>query len=147
MTEPTMLGEGERAERRRRRRFWGAIGATAVLGMPLGFFLGRSAGRNQGSMAEAFTGLPPSVIFGLLALSVIGFLWGCWYFLKSVDEVEIVDNLWASTAGFYLYMILFPVWWMLWQAKIVSEPSDWLILFLSLGFGTAIYLFRKWRVR
>lgn len=147
MTEATMLGEGERAERQRRRRFWGAIGATALFGMPIGYFLGRAAARNRGSMSEAFASLPPAFTVGLLALSVAGFLWACWYFLKSVDEVEVADNLWASTAGFYFYMILFPVWWVLWKARIAVEPMDWIILAASLGFGTIVYLFRKWRAR
>ncbi|MEP7315621.1 MAG: hypothetical protein ABI667_02905 [Sphingomicrobium sp.] len=147
MTEAIMLGEGERAERQRRRRVWGAFGATAVFGLPIGFFLGRSAGRNKGSMAEAFSDLPQFVTIGLLALSVFSFLWACWYFLKSVDEVEVADNLWASTAGFYFYMVSFPIWWVLWKAKIAVEPQDWIILAASLASGTIVYLFRKWRAR
>lgn len=146
MTDSTMLGEGERAERLRRRKFWGAIGATAIFGLPIGFFLGRSAGRNGGSMSEAFTGLPPEVTIGLLALAVLGFLWGCWIFFKNIDEVEIVDNLWGSTAAFYFYMIAFPVWWVLWKAQLSKEPNDWIILAATLAFGTIVYLYRKWRV-
>ena len=143
----TELGEGERAERQRRRRFCGAIGITAILGMPLGFFLGQSAARNDGSMAEAFTVLPPAAVIALLVLAVGGFTLTCWYFLKSVDEVEILDNLWGSTAGFYAYMVLFPVWWALWKAGIAIEPNDWIILAASFALGTLAYLYRKWRAR
>ncbi len=146
MTEATLPGEGERAERERRRKFWFAIGATAIFGLPIGFIVGRSAGRNGGSMSEAFSGLPPAVTIGLLALAVLGFLWGCWIFFKNIDEVEIVDNLWGSTAGFYFYMIAFPVWWVLWKAQLANEPSDWIILAATLAFGTIVYLYRKWRV-
>jgi hypothetical protein len=147
MTGPIMLGEGERAERLRRRKFWSAVGVTAVLGLPIGFVLGRAAGRNGGSMSDAFAGLPATVTIGLLAFALAGFLWGCWLFYKSIDEVEIVDNLWGSTAGFYIYMILFPVWWVLWKAGVAGEPHDWIILASSLGFGTLVYFYRKWRAR
>ena len=143
----TDMGEGERAERQRRRRFWGAMSATAILGMPLGFFLGQSAARNGGSMGEAFLGLPPLAVIGLLTLAVGGLSWTCWYFLKTVDEVEILDNLWGSTAGFYVYMVLFPVWWALWKSNIVAEPNDWIILGVSFAAGTLAYLVRKWRAR
>ncbi len=141
------LGEGERAERRRSRRFWAAMSVTAILGMPLGFFLGQSAARNGGSMTEAFTALPPIAVVALLALAVAGLTLTCWYFLKSVDEVEILDNLWGSTAGFYVYMVLFPVWWALWKTDLVGEPNDWIILGASFAAGTLAYLARKWRSR
>lgn len=68
-------------------------------------------------------------------------------FWRIIGFVELADNLWGSTAGYYAYSVLFPSWWVLGQAEITTEPNHWAIFFLSLAAGSAVYVYRKWRAR
>ena len=56
-----------------------------------------------------------------MALSLAAFAYGTWRFVKVIDEVELVDNLWGSTAGYYVYAALFPMWWALAKGGVVAE--------------------------
>ncbi|QIK96244.1 hypothetical protein G7076_07095 [Sphingomonas sp. HDW15A] len=67
--------------------------------------------------------------------------------MKTIDEVELADNLWGSTVSYYAYAVLFPSWWVLGRADITPEPNHWIIFFVSLAAGMAVYGYRKWRAR
>ena len=140
-------GEGELLESRRRRRFWGVIAALTGLGMVLGFVFGFASAHNEIPLEEAAAAIPDGLVIALVAFAIAGFTWGCWAFMKSIDEVELADNLWGSTASYYAYAVLFPSWWVLSQAGITAPPNHWLIFFLSLAAGLALYGYRKWRAR
>ncbi len=143
----TEAGEGERQEARRRRIFWMCVGGMLIAGMVLGLFTGITAASKDIASAEIWTKIPQSLAVGVIAVSLAAFAYGCWRFYKVIDEVELVDNLWASTAAYYLYATLFPVWWALAKANVLPEPSDWGIYFAALGGGALAYLWRKWRAR
>ena len=143
----TEQGEGERVEARRRKIFWTSLGIIAAGGAIVGFFTGiRAASKNVG-FGESWSGLPEGLVIALMAVSLMAFLYGTWRFFKAIDEVELVDNLWASTAAYYVYGVLFPIWWVLGKSGIVAEPNDWAIYIVALGAGMVIYLGRKWRAR
>jgi len=118
-----------------------------IAGMVLGLFTGITAASKDIASAEIWTKIPQSLAVGVIAVSLAAFVYGCWRFYKAIDEVELVDNLWASTAAYYLYATLFPVWWALGKADVLPEPSDWGIYFAALGGGALAYLWRKWRAR
>ena len=145
--DPMDKGEGERLERGRRRRFWGLVGFFLAIGMVLGFVFGFTSAHRDESLAETAWGLPDGVLIALLAGAILAFSYGCWTFLKAIDEVELTDNLWASTASYYAYCVLFPSWWVLGQAGITAPPRHWVIFFAALAAGGAVYLYRKWRAR
>lgn len=148
MTETTMqLGEGERRERARRRRFWTVIGGILAAGMVTGFVSGFFAGYNQVPPDQIWTSMPQSLAIGFVAVALIAFNIGCWAFVRSIDEVELADNLWGSTVGYYVYAMLFPSWWALNNAGVVAEPDHWLIFAISLASGGVAYVWRKWRAR
>lgn len=83
--------------------------------------------------------------FVAIAAMIAAFSYGCWSFARAVDELEIADNLWGSTASYYFYAVTFPAWWALWKLEAVSEPQHWVIFFGTLAAGGAVYLWRKWR--
>jgi hypothetical protein len=141
------LGEGELRERARRRRFWTVIGCIAAAGMLTGFVSGFFAGYNQVPPDQVWASVPDGLAIGFVAAALIAFNIGCWAFVRSIDEVELVDNLWGSTVGFYIYAMLFPAWWVLSEAGVVAEPKHWFIFAASLGAGGIAYLWRKWRAR
>lgn len=143
----TERGEGELTEARRRRLFWTTIGIITGVGAVIGFVAGGTAAIKNLAVDEIWTDLPPAVVIGLAVFTLVGFSYGTWRFAKAADEVEIADNLWGSTASYYVYAVMFPIWWALGKANILPEPHDWAIYFAALGGGVAIYLWRKWNAR
>ena len=147
MGEVMSNSEGERLEQERRRKFWRVVGLIFVSGMVFGGVMGFVGAHNEIPFDEAFTAMPDAAVIAFVVLGMAAFTWGCWAFMRAIDEVELVDNLWGSTAGYYAYAMLFPAWWVLGQADIVAPPNHWAIFFLSLAAGGVVYLYRKWRAR
>jgi hypothetical protein len=147
MGEVMSKGEGELMEHGRRRKYWRVIGFILIAGMILGAVTGYVGAHNDVPIEEAFTALPESAVIALVAFGVAAFTWGCWAFTKAIDEVELADNLWGSTASYYAYAVLFPSWWVLGRAEVAAPPNHWVIFFLSLTAGMAVYGYRKWRAR
>jgi hypothetical protein len=141
------MGEGERRERARRRRFWAVIAGLAGAGLASGFVAGFLAGYNKVPPDQVWTAIPDGIAIGLVAAGLIVFNLGCWAFVRAIDEVELADNLWASTIGYYAYAMLFPAWWALNAAGVVAAPNHWIIFAVSLASGGLGYLWRKWRAR
>lgn len=154
MVKSTMdTGEGERLLAARRRRFWTIVALLVGTGALVGFFSGMYAGYTDAARAEGgVAALGPSdfpfvLRIAAVAAAVLAFAALTWWFTVSVDELEIADNLWGSTAGLYAYSILFPAWWALWKLEVTSEPDDWIIFAASLIVAGIVYLWRKWRYR
>ena len=154
MADSTMEpGEGERLLAARRRRFWTIIAVMIASGALLGFFSGMYAGYTDAQRARGgTTALGPSDFPMLLRIAAVvaallAFAAMTWWFARSVDELEIADNLWGSTAGFYAYAVLFPAWWALWRVEVTTAPHDWAIFAASLVVAGLVYLWRKWQAR
>jgi len=143
----TERGEGERMEIRRRRRFWWTVAPVFASAATLGAFIGANGVRRGLSFDQVWSSLSVPVVAGLVARALLIFAYGTWRFVKVIDEVELVDNLWSSTASYYLYAMLFPAWWALAQANILPRPHDWAIYFSALAGGGLVYVWRKWRAR
>lgn len=141
------LGEGERMEAMRRRRFWTVLGAIMVLGMLCGIAAGYVTAHEGVPIDQAWAVMPDGLAVAVVAAALVAFNLGCWAFVRAIDEVELADNLWASTVGYYVYAMLFPAWWALAQAGVTQGPNHWLIFTASLGAGLAYYFWRKWRAR
>lgn len=140
-------GEGERLEQGRRRKFWTVIGLLLGAGAVTGFFAGYAGAHQDLSPDGMLRAIPAGAVIAFLAIAIAAFSYGCWAFLKAIDEVELADNLWGSTASYYAYAVLFPSWWLLGQAEITPMPNHWAIFFISLAAGLAAYGYRKWRAR
>ena len=147
MVEAMGKGEGELLEHGRRRKFWRVVGFMFVAGMILGAIGGFVGAHNDIPLSETFTAIPDAAVIAIVAFGFAAFTYGCWAFTKAIDEVELADNLWGSTASYYAYAVLFPSWWVFGQAGITAPPNHWVIFFASLAFGMAVYGYRKWRAR
>ena len=143
----TKLSEGEQLHAARRKRVWSTLGLIAIAAMPVGAFMGYGAARNRSGLGQTWQQLDPMIAGSIVTLALIVFVFATWRFLKAIDEVELVDNLWGSTASYYVYAMLFPAWWALGKVGIVAQPNDWAIYFAALAGGGIIYGWRKWRAR
>ena len=139
------LGDGERLHAERRKRFWWTLGLIAAASMPLGFAAGHIAASERTDLGGLWRALPDGLAISVVVGGLVLFSIACWYFIKAIDEVELLDNLWGSTAAYYVYATLFPAWWALAAAGIVGEPNGWVIYALALAGGGLLYAWRKWR--
>jgi uncharacterized membrane protein YidH (DUF202 family) len=139
--------DGERLHAAHRRRFWRTLAIAGIGGVPIGFAVGFGAGYTDGDRNAFWTWAPDWLVLLLLAVAVATVLYGSWKFMRSIDEVELQDNLWSSCAAYGAYALLFPSWWALGKAGITGEPNHWMIFFAALGVGLATYLWRKWNAR
>lgn len=136
-------GEGERLLAAKRRRFWVWVIGLMLAGAVAGFIAG--ALTDEDGATEAIISLPSAAKFAIVAALVATFAVGCWQFVREVDEVELADNLWGSTAGYYAYATLLPAWWLLWKMEAVREPDHWAIFIAAALASLAVYLWRKGR--
>ena len=139
--------DGENLHEQHRKRFWRNLAIAGVGGIPIGFAAGFGAGYTKGDFDAFWNWAPDWLIIALLALAIGTLLYGSWRFYRSVDEVELLDNLWGSSAAYSAYSLLFPSWWVLQKAGITAPPNHWLIFLIAIGTGMAVYLGRKWRAR
>jgi hypothetical protein len=141
------MADGERLHEEQRRRFWMTIGAIGLVAMPIGAAVGFVAASEKTDLGGFWRAIPDGVAILVVVVSVALFTLGTWRFVKTIDEVELVDNLWGSTAAYYAYAVLFPAWWALATAGVVPEPNHWIIFLVALAAGGALYFWRKFRAR
>ncbi|QNN66101.1 hypothetical protein H9L12_06425 [Sphingomonas rhizophila] len=141
------MTEGEKLHAEQRRKFWRNLMIVGAFGAPLGFGVGFGFGKSRGDFDAFWTMVPQWLVVALVALSVGGLLYGSWRFYRSIDEIELVDNLWSSVAAYAAYAVIFPAWWALGKAKVTPEPNDWAIYLAALVIGLAAYGKRKWDAR
>ena len=139
--------DGENLHEQHRKRFWRNLMIAGAGGIQIGFAAGFGAGYTQGDFDAFWNWAPDWLVIVLLGLTLAGLIYGSWRFYRSIDEVELLDNLWGSSAAYSAYALLFPSWWVLGKAGIVGEPHDIVIFVVALAAGSAVYLGRKWRAR
>jgi len=138
--------DGENLHERHRKSFWRNLMIAGIGGVPIGFAVGFGAGF-KGDFDAFWNWAPDWLVVGMLVLAIGALLYGSLRFYRSVDEVEMLDNLWGSTVAYSAYSLLFPSWWILEKAGMASEPNGWLIFMIALGAGLIAYVGRKWRAR
>lgn len=149
MTVSTMTPDpapptGEERERRHRRRFWRLLALCGVVTMPLAVFAGLSEGMWHSGVNLHVPG--PLLWLGV-TLTLLLYLALVWRFFRSIDELELADNLWSSTVGFYFYVTVFPAWWVLARFGGAPPVEHWAIYFASIAAGALAYGWRKLRAR
>ena len=137
-------GEGERLESTRRRKFWLVVGLLLGSGFIAGLIGGAVIGIQQPGTVSP---LSPPLAYAAIGLVLAIFYAGTWAYFRVVDEVDLLDNLWGSTAAFYAYTTLFPAWYVLNRAGVAEAPDQEAIFIASCAAGLLAYLYRKWRAR
>ena len=128
---------GEEKLRAKRRRFIRYVALTCLVFAVAGLIVGFAS-----AAAEDAT-VPPYFLLPLIAASLIGFVVFSRNYFTRVDEVDLLDNLWASLIGMYFYIVAFPLWELLGRVGYTSPPDHWLIWGATLTVSMAVYLYRK----
>ena len=132
---------GEQRHRSRRKSFW--IYLTVVMTLALigstivGFFAGWSE----------IGDLPLWVPVIGWAVLMAAWLWFTRDYFRRVDELDLLDNLWAHLIGFYGLLGSFGTWWFLASVGITREPNAMAVVVVGMVVTFAAYGLRKlgWR--
>ncbi|MBB3032941.1 hypothetical protein [Alteriqipengyuania lutimaris] len=135
--EPT----GEARLKKRRNRFYRYV-ALALLGSLI-------AGMAGGVMGGLYEDGEAPVWVPLLACAIlaIGLIWFTRDYFKRVDELDLMDNLWAHLCGVYGGMIVFGIWYFLANIGLVPFPSALAIVSVMIFIICAVYGLRKLGLR
>ena len=139
------MGEGERLHAQQRKRFWRLMGGLMLVGFATG--LATSIASHAGTDGSDLPLWAKALGTAAVALVALVVTFGSWRFFAKVDEVEVLDNLWASLVGFYAYGTLFPCWWVLWRLRIAPAPDQMVIFGVVIVVACAAYGIRKWNAR
>ncbi|MGI9377823.1 MAG: hypothetical protein ACR2PC_17310 [Tsuneonella suprasediminis] len=140
MTDTNSAGlSGEERLKNRRRAYWKYIGRA----MGIAFV----AGTVGGVLAIlAVKGVVPAwVLYPLTGAALIAFAWFSYDYFRRIDELDLLDNLWATTVGFYVYFALEICWLLFNRAGLTPPPDDIAVLGISMLALVLTYGWRKLR--
>ena len=136
------LSDGERLERSRRRRKLLIIGALAMVGGIGGGIVG---GREADHLFDLAHPWPPTLCLALAAIFLIAVGIGKFALRGQIDEVEKLAKLKATHVGAALFLIGYPIWFLLWKGGFVPEPQHVVIYAVLLVVMLLASLFYKFR--
>ncbi|WP_324260301.1 hypothetical protein U4960_08900 [Altererythrobacter sp. H2] len=128
---------GEARLKARRSAFFRYV-ALALLA---GFVAGMMSGVAAAFVAEGI--LPGGLLIALWAVVILGFAWFTRDYFRRIDELDLLDNLWASTIGLYTYIVVFGSWYLFHDVGLASEPDQYAVMAATLIATTIAYLARK----
>lgn len=138
---PSASQSGETRLKARRSAFWRYV-ALALAGS---FVVGIITGVAGGLVSDGI--LPAAVMIALWLLVVIGFVWGTRDYFCRIDEVDLQDNLWASTIGLYVYIMTLGSWLLFNEINVLPSPDQYVIAAITFCSVLVAYAMRKlgWR--
>ncbi len=139
-------GVGERKLRDSRKRFrklvWMGLGIGVALGMTAGIVTGYSqAAQRAGDSGIGWLAWP------VLIISAAIFAWYSRTYFRRIDELDLLDNLWASLIGLYAFVMLFPALAMLHEIGQVGPPRVEPLWWATIAAAAIAYGWRKLRHR
>jgi hypothetical protein len=139
---PPESGPGEQRERAVRRRRLMIFAALAVVGGFSGFYVGFYEAQ---AFLDGGTAWSPTLALVLVALFLVAMIGGSILLKDSMDEVERFASYKAVAFAGAVYILVYPLWFLLWKGGFVGEPIHWVLFalfWLSLALSTLWYRFR-----
>lgn len=133
---------GEALERSRRSRKVWLIGTLVAVGFVAGFLGGYTQADALFDPAQKW---PPALGVGLAILYLVAVIGGGLLLSRFTDEFERMAQYKATTAGAISYIVVYPVWLLLWKSGLVPEPMHFIIYLLFMAVVLIASLF--YRVR
>ncbi len=141
MTEQN-LGEGERREQAQGRYRRNILSAVFVVGMLTGGYFGYELATNDFTLTERW---PPVAAIVTIIFYLTAMLGGSLALARHMDELEKENNYKAAAFAGTVYILVYPVWFLLWKGGFVTEPIHW-ALFVLFWFAMAgAYLYYRFR--
>jgi hypothetical protein len=137
--ENNVTGEARLKQRRR--------GFIKYVAIAMAIAFGAGIGSGVLGAFVALDRLPAWPLWIVWALVTAGFVWFSRDYFRRVDEVDLMDNLWASLIAFYVYVILFGSWWLFADLGLLGPMNHFAIFWVTLAAGIIAYVARKlgWR--
>ena len=136
------LSGGERIERSRQRRKLVILAAMAAIGGVGGGIVGA---RESDHLFELAHPWPPMLCLTLAAAFLISVVVGGLVMSRQMDEVERIAKLKATRAGAAVYVVGYPIWFLLWKGGFLPEPMHvtmFAIVMVVLLLASLFYRFR-----
>lgn len=132
---------GEARLKARRSAFWRYV----ALSLAVSFTVGITAGMAAGLVSKGI--LPTALMIVLWLLTMIGFAWATRDYFRRIDEVDLQDNLWASTIGLYVYVVTLGSWVVFNEIDVLPAPQQYIIAAITFSSALVAYGIRKlgWR--
>jgi len=135
------LGIGEQRETSARRTRTAIFGALGLAGLVTGFFVGRGEARAavEGSIWS------PELAIGLLVIYLILVGVSSVLLSKTTDEVQRLNHYKAGAFAGAAFMLVYPLWFLLWKGGMTGEPIHWVVYFVFVFTSLAASIFYRFR--
>jgi MFS family permease len=140
VSEP--LSDFERIERGRRNRKFAIIAAMGVVGGVGGGIVG---GRESDKLFDLAHPWPPLLCLAIAASFLLAVGVGTIILRGQMDEVERMAKLRATHAGAMLFLIGYPLWFLLWKGGFLPEPQHVAMFVIVLVGSVLASLFYRFR--
>lgn len=134
-SDPSLSGEARL--KTRRAAFWRYV----TIAFALSLVVGIATGIASALVSEGI--LPLALMIGLWTVTMVGFAWFTRDYFRRIDEVDLQDNLWASTIGLYVYVFTLGTWIVFHEIKVLPEPQDLTIAAITFAAVLVAYGARK----
>ena len=123
-------GTGEALERSRRSRKVWLLGLLVAGGFVGGFLSGYT---QADALFDSTQTWPPALGIGLAIFYLVAVVGGGLLLSRYTDEFERLAQYKATSAGAVAYIIVYPVWLLLWKGGLVPEPMHFIIYLLFMA--------------
>ncbi len=135
-------GVGEAAERLQQKRRRSVIAVLFVAGLCSGAYVGYTIASQDLDFSAPWS---PLACLLIAAVYLLAMTWGSVALSKHMDEVERENSYKAASAAGAAYLIVYPVWFLLWKGGFVAEPIHWalfVMFWLVLAAASLYYRYR-----
>jgi len=132
---------GEQRLRSRHRKFYIYVGIAMLIGFAAGIGSGM-----VGAMVERDI-LPTWLLWIVWGVVTVAFAWFTRDYFRRIDELDLLDNLWASTIGIYVYVVVFGTWYFFSDLGVMGPMNHFWIFSITMVSVLVAYVARKlgWR--
>ena len=134
-TDPDLSGEAKL--RKKRSRFFRYLS--------LAFLVSLIVGAGSGALVSAYEDGEVTVWVPILIwfVALVGLVWFSIDYFRRVDELDLLDNLWAHLIGMYAGVTFFAGWYLLADLALVPDPSALAVVGFMLSATFVAYGLRK----
>lgn len=132
---------GEARLKSRRYRFF----RFCAIGFAAAFVTGLATGY-AGDLLRDGT-VPAWLFYVVFGITLASLSWFTWEYFRRVDELDLLDNLWASMIAIYFYIVALPSWYLFHDLDLVGEPNQVIIYIATSVVLLASYGLRKLGLR